>query len=69
VRALADRRGPATQAALLYEETPESRERRERELRRLAPPPGADMRGRPAKRDRRRLEAQRAGGRRGGEGR
>jgi hypothetical protein len=27
------------------------------------------MRGRPAKRDRRRLEAQRAGGRRGGEGR
>ena len=70
VRALADKRGPASQAVLLYDETPESRERREREreLRRLAPPPGADMRGRPGKRDRRRLEAQRAGERRGGSG-
>ena len=71
VRALADRRGPAAQAALLYDETAESRERRERErdLHRLAPPPGADLRGRPSKRDRRRIEAQRAGRRRrGGEG-
>jgi ribosome-associated heat shock protein Hsp15 len=68
VEALSDRRGPASQAVLLYRETGESRERREREreLRRLAPPPGADMRGRPGKRDRRRLEAQRAGMRRGG---
>jgi len=30
VRRLSDRRGPAVEAALLYEETPESRERRER---------------------------------------
>ena len=47
VEALSDRRGPASQAVLLYRETGESRERREREreLRRLAPPPGADMRG------------------------
>ncbi|MBY0397904.1 MAG: hypothetical protein K2X91_15735, partial [Thermoleophilia bacterium] len=38
VRALADKRGPATRAAALYEETPESVERRERrrEERRLA---------------------------------
>jgi ribosome-associated heat shock protein Hsp15 len=66
VRALADRRGPASEAALLYEETPESRERRERrrEERRLAPTPGADLHGRPAKRDRRRIEAMRAARRR-----
>lgn len=66
VRALSDRRGPASQATLLYEETRESRERREREreLRRMAPPPGADLQGRPSKRDRRRIEAQRAGARR-----
>ncbi len=63
VRALGDRRGSATAAALLYEETPESRERREREReqRRLAPAPGADLQGRPSKRDRRRIEAQRGG--------
>jgi len=68
VRAIDDRRGPASRAVLLYDETAESRERREREreLRRLAPPPGADMRGRPSGRDRRRLDAQRAGQRRGG---
>lgn len=68
VRALADRRGPATEAALLYDETPESRERRERrrEQRRLAPTPGADLHGRPAKRDRRRIEAMRSARRRGG---
>jgi ribosome-associated heat shock protein Hsp15 len=61
VRALADKRGPASRAALLYDETEESlleRERR-RELRRMAPPPGADLAGRPSKRDRRRLEAMR----------
>jgi ribosome-associated heat shock protein Hsp15 len=63
VTALADRRGSATAAALLYEETAESvqRRERERELRRLAPPPGADLAGRPGKRDRRRIEAQPAG--------
>jgi ribosome-associated heat shock protein Hsp15 len=67
VRALADKRGPASVAALLYDETPESVARRERrsELRRLAPPPGADLHGRPSKRDRRRIEALRAAQRRG----
>ncbi len=68
VRALADRRGSAPAAALLYDETDESRARREREReqRRLAPPPGADLRGRPSGRDRRRLEAQRTAQRRRG---
>jgi len=68
VRALGDRRGSATAAALLYDETAESREKRdrEREQRRLAPAPGADMHGRPSGRDRRRLEAQRASQRRRG---
>ncbi|MCE9571317.1 MAG: hypothetical protein K8R10_15150, partial [Rhodocyclales bacterium] len=66
VRALADRRGSATVAATLYDETPESREKREREReqRRLAPAPGADMQGRPSGRDRRRLDAQRSAQRR-----
>ena len=65
VKALGDKRGSAAQAALLYAETPESvlaRERR-REERRIAPPPGADLAGRPSKRDRRRIEAMRGGAR------
>jgi len=68
VRGLADRRGPASQAALLYEETPASLERRERvrEAHRLAPSPGAGAQGRPSKRDRRRIEAMRAAPRRRG---
>ncbi len=68
VRALGERRGSAAAAALLYDETPESREKREREReqRRLAPAPGADMHGRPSGRDRRRLEAQRSAQRRRG---
>jgi ribosome-associated heat shock protein Hsp15 len=62
VRAVSERRGPASEAALLYEETAESRERRERLAaeRRVAPPPGSEFRGRPTKRDRRRIEAIRA---------
>ena len=61
VRALADKRGSAPQAALLYGETEASRLNRERrrELRRMAPPPGADLAGRPSKRDRRRIDALR----------
>lgn len=65
VRELSERRGPAPEAARLYEETPESVERREREaaLRRMAPSPGADRAGRPGKRDRRLIEAARGRGR------
>jgi ribosome-associated heat shock protein Hsp15 len=57
VRGIAPRRGPASQAAQLYEETEASREARERhsEERRLARLAGGDG-GRPTKRDRRRLE-------------
>jgi ribosome-associated heat shock protein Hsp15 len=71
VLGLADKRGPASQAQGLYAESEESRARRERqrELRRMAPPLGHDLHGRPSKRDRRRLEARRgAGSRRGGGG-
>jgi ribosome-associated heat shock protein Hsp15 len=55
VLALSAIRGPAAHAALLYEETTDSRERRDRarELRRNQPEPIADRRGRPTKRDRR----------------
>jgi ribosome-associated heat shock protein Hsp15 len=61
VLALSDRRGPATTAATLYEETPESVRAREQATvqRRLARPLGADLGERPTKRDRRRLEALR----------
>ncbi len=59
VLALCDRRGPAPLARLLYEETPESLERRrarERMPATLADPAAAITGGRPTKRDRRRLE-------------
>jgi len=61
VEGIAEKRGSATQAARLYTETPESRERRElfAAQRRLAPVPGTDARGRPTKRDRRRIESLR----------
>jgi ribosome-associated heat shock protein Hsp15 len=66
VRELNDRRGPATKAQALYAETPESAERRERQLaeRKLARPLGADLGARPTKLDRRRLEALRRAQRR-----
>ncbi|HKB94255.1 MAG TPA: RNA-binding S4 domain-containing protein [Gaiellaceae bacterium] len=65
VRALAERRGPATQAAMLYEETPESAAAREEQrLERLyAQPLGSDLGARPTKQDRRRLDALRKGSR------
>jgi len=58
VRALADKRGSATVAATLYDETPESRAERQRRAddRRFARPVGADLGARPTKRDRRRIE-------------
>lgn len=58
VRALSDRRGPAAEAALLYEEETASREARERahEQHRLAAAlHGGIAKGRPTKRDRRDL--------------
>jgi ribosome-associated heat shock protein Hsp15 len=62
VRGVSDRRGPASVAVTLYEETPESTARREQRAleRRLARPLGADLGARPTKRDRRRLDALRA---------
>ncbi len=64
VQGIAEKRGSAAQAALLYTETPASRERREVVLaeRRLTPVPGGNARGRPTKRDRRRIETLRGRG-------
>jgi ribosome-associated heat shock protein Hsp15 len=61
VRGIADRRGSAAAAALLYDETEESLELRRRNAlqRRLAQPLGADLGARPTKQDRRRLDALR----------
>jgi ribosome-associated heat shock protein Hsp15 len=55
VLALSERRGPASEARLLYQETDASREERQRlaEQRRLAPPMAYEEGGRPTKRDRR----------------
>ena len=62
VCAVAEKRGPASVAATLYEETPESVSRREQRSveRKLSRPLGADLGARPTKRDRRRLDALRA---------
>jgi ribosome-associated heat shock protein Hsp15 len=58
----AERRGPATEAALLYEETPESIAARERFVaeRRMAAMPAPQRGGRPTKRDRRLLDKRRS---------
>jgi ribosome-associated heat shock protein Hsp15 len=52
-----EQRRPAAEARLLYQETPESLRQRQLagELRRLAPTASPDQKGRPTKRDRRRL--------------
>jgi ribosome-associated heat shock protein Hsp15 len=67
VTGTAERRGPAAEAAQLYEETPESIQARELHTaqRRLAQPPGAELGGRPTKRDRRRYEKSPGARRRG----
>jgi ribosome-associated heat shock protein Hsp15 len=66
VVAVAERRGPASVAQSLYEETPDSIARREQRAadRRFARPLGADLGARPTKQDRRRLEALRRANRR-----
>jgi ribosome-associated heat shock protein Hsp15 len=66
VEQLADRRGPASAAQALYEETAESRKRREQHAleRKLARPPGSELGARPTKQARRRLDALRRGQRR-----
>ena len=68
VMGVSDRRGPASVAATLYCETPESVAARERHAleRRLARPPGADLGSRPTKLERRRFDALRRRQRRGG---
>ena len=65
VSAISERRGPAKEAARLYEETAESIAAREQLAaeRRLAAASAPEPGGRPTKRDRRRLDARR--GRRG----
>lgn len=57
VTGLSDRRGPASAAVLLYQETADSRQRREalREQRRLEHSPLPQLPGRPTKQDRRRI--------------
>ncbi len=65
VLAISDKRGPAPVAALLYEETAESKLLRQQaaEQRRLAPEPALALtQGRPTKRDRRDGEKLRGGG-------
>jgi len=55
VMALSRQRGPAAQAALLYAEREDSRERRQAAIakRKAQPHPAAGVKGRPTKRDRR----------------
>ncbi len=57
VKALSSKRGSATVAQELYQETAESQARRAlvKENNRLVPMPGSDYRGRPTKRDGRKL--------------
>jgi len=63
---VAERRGPASVAATMFAETPESRAAREQHAleRRLARPLGAGLGGRPTKQARRRLDALRRAQRR-----
>ena len=58
VKALSDKRGPADVARQLYEESAASRTERERrqDLRRWGAEPASALKGRPTKRDRRRIE-------------
>ena len=64
---LSDRRGPATVARALYEESEESIAKRSElvERRKAFGHPGSDREGRPTKRERRQLERWRDDGERG----
>ena len=59
VKALSDKRGPAPQAALLYEETPESLQKREAMKAQFSAQPAMRKHGlgRPTKRERRKIVA------------
>ena len=59
VRALSERRGPAKDAQLLYDESPEGRTARERlaEAHKIAPAPTYQGKGRPTKKERREIRA------------
>ena len=57
VKALSDKRGPATVAATLYEETPESRARRTALAAEMKAIPQPRFKGRPTKKTRRDYEA------------
>ena len=63
VQGLNEQRRPAPEARLLYAETPASAEQRARatELRKLAPTPMPEHKGRPTKRDRRQITRFRQG--------
>lgn len=63
VKGFNEQRRPAAEARLLYEETPDSVQRRAREaeLRKLSPQPLPEQKGRPTKRDRRQLNRVREG--------
>src|SRR6266536_565581 len=58
VSAVTERRGSARDAQLLYDESPEGRAARERlaEAHKIAPTPTYEGKGRPTKKDRRKLE-------------
>src|SRR6266480_670569 len=58
VRAVTERRGSARDAQLLYDESAEGRANRERlaEAHKIAPTPTYEGKGRPTKKDRRKLE-------------
>jgi len=58
VRAVTERRGSSKDAQLLYDESPEGRATRERlaEAHKIAPAPAYEGKGRPTKKDRRKLE-------------
>jgi ribosome-associated heat shock protein Hsp15 len=63
VRGVSETRGPAKDAALLYEETPASREKRERLAYQMKNAPGLTFEGegRPTKRDRRVIDKLKRG--------